>query len=257
MKHLALALALALATSSVAAQSVPAAPGLAPSARPAPVATQAAGNLARFIVGPGGRVRGIVLHQGTVALLPPRAGAALAQSMGLGVPLRVEGLAHPGATPAVIFRATIRAADGTVLFAPPPGAPDAPGHFDDGDEHPGLRRGGPWGAFGGGMGGGPGGRAARLGALPPQRVSGAVQQVIAGPRGRVRMLLLANQTTVTLPRQLVEALAQRGVRVGEVVQVSGRGTATPQGTGLVAEQLTFADGTRFAADPAAPATPTR
>ena len=134
-------------------------------------------------------------------------------------------------SPAVIFRATVRAADGTVLFAPPAGAPDANAHFDDGDEHPGMRRGGPWGAFGGGMRRGPGARGAHLAALPPQRVSGAVQQVIAGPQGRPRLLLLANQTTVTIPRPMVEGIAQRGVRVGEVVQVSGRGTATPQEIG--------------------------
>ena len=63
------------------------------------MATQAAGNLARFIIGPGGRVRGIVLHQGTVALLLPRAGAALAQSMGLGVPLRVVLFGGGGPNP--------------------------------------------------------------------------------------------------------------------------------------------------------------
>jgi hypothetical protein len=40
-----------------------------------------------------------------------------------------------------------------------------------------------------------------------------------------------------------QQLGPRGVRVGETVRVAGRGHTTPQGTGVVAEQLTLADGT--------------
>ncbi|MFO0607751.1 MAG: hypothetical protein U0324_31600 [Polyangiales bacterium] len=273
LSHLALALSLALGAATAAAQTAPAAPAAQAPARPAPVAAQAAGNLARFVVGPNGHVRGLALNNGTIVMLPPRAGADLAQRVGVGVPLRVEGFSVPGA-PHMIFRATVRGADGSVLVAAPQGPMGPHGGFGAGrGEHPehggmrggmrgGMHRGGPWGGRGGahegGMRGGFGAaRAARLAAMPQQRLNGTVQQVIAGPRGGVRALLLSNNATVTVPRPMAAPLAQRGVRVGESVQVVGRGTATPQGTGVIAEQLTFADGARFAADltapPAAPA----
>jgi len=259
LSHLALALSLALGTATAAAQTAPAAPNGQAPARPAPVAAQASGNLARFVVGPGGHVRGLALNNGTVVMLPPRAGADLAQRVGLGVPLRVEGFALPGA-PHMIFRATVRGADGSVLVAAPQGPMGPRGGFGAGrgghPEHGGMRRGGMRGGMHrGGMHGGFGAaRAARLAAMPQQRLGGTVQQVIAGPRGGVRALLLSNNATVTVPRPMAAPLAQRGVRVGESVQVVGRGTATPQGTGVIAEQLTFADGARFAADLTAPPT---
>lgn len=260
LSHLALALSLALGAATAAAQNAPAAPDAQAPARPAPVAAQASGNLARFVVGPNGHVRGLALHNGTVVMLPPRAGADLAQRVGVGVPLRVEGFSRPGA-PHMIFRATVRGADGSVLVAAPQGPMGPHGRFGAGrgghPEHGGMHRGGMRGGMHrGGRGGMHGGfgaaRAARLAAMPQQRLGGTVQQVLAGPRGGVRALLLSNNATVTVPRPMAAPLAQRGVRVGESVQVVGRGTATPQGTGVIAEQLTFADGARFAADLTAP-----
>ncbi|MFO0649463.1 MAG: hypothetical protein U0326_24695 [Polyangiales bacterium] len=105
------------------AQNVPQAPAAQAPAmqRPAPTPAQASGNLARFLVGPGGRVRGLVLDNGTVVMVPPRASADLAQRVRVGQPLRVEGVTFPGATAgtATIFRATVRGADGSVIAAPP------------------------------------------------------------------------------------------------------------------------------------------
>lgn len=262
LSHVVLALSLALGAGSAAAQNAPPASPAAPdAARTPPVAAQASGTLARYVVGPGGRVRGFALNNGTLVMLPPRAGGDFAQRVAVGTPVRVEGFARPGAPAQVIFRATVRAADGSVLVAAPQG-PMGPRAGADVGRGPGARggmhgrgHGGRWGMRGGrrgGMRGDPGARAAHLAAMPAQRVSGTVQQVVAGPRGGVRTLLLSNNVTVTVPRAMAAPLAQRGVRVGEAVQVAGRGTATPQGTGVVAEQLTFADGARFTADLAAP-----
>lgn len=271
LSHVAFALSLALGAASAAAQNVPPTAANPPAARPAPVAAQASGNLARYIVGPGGRVRGFALNNGTVVMLPFRAGTDFAQRVAVGVPLRVEGLSMPGAASPVIFRATVRGVDGTVFAqAPqaPAGGPGAGGHGPwmrrgmggrghgeghgegHGRMHGGMHRGGH---------GEPGARAARFASMPQQSVRGAVQQVIAGPRGGVRTLLLPNNVTVFVPHEMAAQVTPRGVRVGESVQVVGRGTATPQGTGVLAEQITFADGTRFTATlgapPPAPAAP--
>ncbi len=120
-----------------------------------------------------------------------------------------------------------------------------------GGMHGGMRGGG-HGGMRGGMRGEPGARAARFAAMPQQSVRGTVQQVINGPRGNVRTLLLNNNVTVFVPHEMTAQVTPRGVRVGETVQAVGRGTATAQGTGVLAEQLTFGDGTRFTAVLAAP-----
>lgn len=264
LSHVALALSLALASAAPAwAQTVPSAPP-APGAgmqRTPPVAGQTAGNLARFLVGPGGRVHGLALDNGAVVMMPPQLAQELATRVRVGQPLRVEGFTHPGAGTPIFHRATVRAADGTVLSAPPALPPGAqPGMM--GHEGGMMGRG-----HGGMMGQGHGGwgmrdpaqraqfqamRAQRLAAMPQQTVSGTVQQVITGPRGGVHTLLLSNNVTVMVPHPMSPQLQQRGVRVGEAVRATGRGNTTPQGTGLVAEQLTFADGTSVSASLLAP-----
>lgn len=258
------------------AQNVPQAPAARGPAmqRPAPTPAQASGNLARFLVGPGGRVRGLVLDNGAVVMVPPRASSDLAQRVRVGQPLRVEGFTFPGAASGstTIFRATVRGADGSVIAAPPaqgqwaqrgaagaPGGPMGQGGWGHGGFGHGGRHGGGFGH--GGFGEHDGARAAHLAAMPAQAVNGAVQQVLSGPRGGVRAILFANGVTVYPPRPMMQQLQQRGVRVGERVRASGRGTVTPQGTGIVAEHITFADGTTLdapiptqpAAPPAAPA----
>ncbi len=274
-------------TAPQAAPTIAGAPQGAPM-RAAPTPVTASGNLARMMIGPGGHVRGLVLDNGTVVMLHGPGGDELATRVRVGQPLRIEGFTRPGSA-GFIGRATVRSADGTVLHAPPAGpmGPGAMGHGGmdhDGMEHDGMGpgamgqggmgrghhgmgrgwmrgggmmgQGGP-GAMGQGRGGMHGGMrggmmGARLASLPAQAVNGAVQQVIAGPRGHVRALLFANNVTVYLPRPIAFQLQQRGVRVGESVRASGHGTSTPQGTGFVADQLTFADGARFEA-PAQPA----
>lgn len=264
MKHLALAFALTLGVAAPAwAQTAPqAAPQIAgaPQGAPmraAPTPVTASGNLARLMIGPGGHVRGLVLDNGTVVMLHGPGGDELATRVRVGQPLRVEGFTRPGSA-GFIGRATVRSADGTVLVAPPagpmgmgPGGMNHDGMDHDGMDHGGMGRGHHgMGRGHGGMRGGHGGMrggmmGARLATLPAQAVNGAVQQVIAGPRGHVRALLFANNVTVYLPRPIAFQLQQRGVRAGESVRASGHGTSTPQGTGFVADQLAFADGARF------------
>lgn len=249
ISHVALALSLALSSISTAwAQNVPAAPAQGAMNRTPPVAAQTSGNLARFVVGPGGHVRGLALDNGALVMLSPRSTQDIASRVRVGQPLRIEGVTRAGAGTTVLHRATVRAADGTVLVAPPARPSDA---------QPGMRRGRDGAHHGPRMHARRGARRAerraeRLASLPPQQVSGAVQQVVTGPRGGVRALLLANNATVMVPRAMGQQLGQRGVRAGETVRVAGRGNTTPQGTGVVAERLTLADGTTLSAQPAAP-----
>ncbi len=247
---LALSFALSLGLAAPAwAQNAPAAPEAPAAQHTPPVPAQTSGNLARFVVGPGGRVRALVLDNGAVVMVPPRASDDLAQRVRVGQAVRAEGLSRPGAGSQVIFRATVRNASGQVI-AEPPALPQgaAPGALH------GRMHGRMMGRMHGGMmghGGFAQARAARLAAMPSQAVNGTVQQVLSGPRGGVRALLLANNATVYVPRPMMAQLRQRGVRVGESVRASGHGTATAQGTGLVADQLAFGDGTTLTAAPPA------
>jgi hypothetical protein len=244
--HLVLALSLTFGTTAALAQNAPT-PLAAPAVHPTPVAAQASGTVARFIVGPGGRVRSLMLNNGTLVMVNPRANPDIAQRVRVGQAVRVEGFSRPGGGDNVIFRATIRGADGSVIAQAPANAPFMGGGagWRHGGNH-GERDLGPRGWHGGGHHGMRGeGMRHRLANLPTQTTNGTVQRVINGMRGTPRTLLLANNTTVYVPRGMGAQLARRGVRVGETIRASGRGSVSPQGTGLVAEQLTFADGATF------------
>jgi hypothetical protein len=243
LSYLALSLSMALSSVTGFAQN-------APAQRPAmqrtpPTAAQTSGTVTRMIVGPGGHVRGLVLNNGTVVMTHGRGGDDIAQRVRVGQAVRVEGFSHPGTT-TTIFRPTIRATDGTVI-AQPPALPEGAqgwghgGRFGARGHGPGMGRGGHHGMMG-----------ERFAALQPQTANGAVQQVINGPRGSARTLLLPNNVSVFLPGHMHPQLMQRTVRVGETVRVTGRGSATPNGTGIFADSITFSDGTTITA-PVSPA----
>jgi hypothetical protein len=86
-------------------------------------------------------------------------------------------------------------------------------------------------------------RLARFAQLAPQTANGAVQAVLAGPRGGVHGLILTDGTSVFFRGPIAHALHQRGIHPGDTVRVTGRGGVYPQGRSVLAEQLSFADGT--------------
>lgn len=226
----------------------------APSPTP-PAAAQTRGAVSRAIVGPMGRLQGVQLQDGSVVMLR-HADPAAAQRLMPGTSVQVEGFARPGAGTTVYRRATVRDASGNVIVAAPQGG--AMGAHGRGHGR-GCR--GEEGAAGErgpraeGRRGMHGARFAQLQALPVMDASGPVRSVIAGPRGGVRTLLVGDDTTVVVPRGLGRALAERGVRAGERVQVRGRGGRYPQGASVIAERITLGDGTTLEA-PARPAPPT-
>lgn len=235
-------LGLATAVASVPALAQPAGPqGQAPQQQPAPMAqVTVSGTVAHYIVGPAGHVRAIALMDGTVVWLHGRSGDLLTPQLPVGNAVRVEGLAAPG-RPMQIRHASVYAANGALLVAassPMQQQPGAQGQQQPGGMH------GRWRQMD------PAARQARraemqarLAQLPARSAQGTVQTVITGRRGMVRGLLLSDGTSVFLRGPLAHALAQRGVRVGESVRAAGRGNAYPQGASVLAEQLTFADGT--------------
>jgi len=250
---------LVLGSAAVANAQVPQGPAVG---QPAPfmgqplTPAQSSGTITRFIVGPNGGVRGFQLQNGTVVMVPPREGAALVQRARIGQSVQVQGFSQPGTTPAVIRRATVTAADGSVLAeAPTFGAPGAAGEPQGHMRHGRMGHGG---VGHGGMGHGGMHRMERFAALPTTSASGTVQTVLAGPRGHVHALLLSNNTTVMIPRPMAMAMGARHVRVGENIRASGRGGAFAQGNSVLAESLTFGDGTTVNAPlAAAPTVPAR
>lgn len=210
--------------------------------RPAPQAASVSGPIARYVVGPGGHVRGFTLRDGTLVMT--RGGDALAQRVAVGTTVAVDGLRAPNGN--TIFRASVRLPDGTELVAAPQG------------------RGGPGGGHGwhrgrgahrqeGQQGQAQGDRRARwqerMASLTPQSTTAQVQQVVGGRRG-ARMLLLSDNTTVVLARGMGRSLGERTIRPGETVTVQGRGGAYPQGRSILADSLRLADGTVITPAPA-------
>jgi hypothetical protein len=215
--------------------------------RPEFAPTQASGAVARYIVGPMGNVRGFVLDNGAVVMTHGH-GDALAQQVRVGQSVRVEGFANPSA-PRLIRRATVYGANGAVLIAAP--ARPAEGFHRGHRGHGGQEGHGRHGRHERGEGR-RGGEfreqmRARLAQLPARTANGTVQTVLAGPRGGVRALLLADGTSVFLHPHLSRELRQRGVQSGESVRVAGRGAVYPQGTSMIAERIQFADGTSVSA----------
>lgn len=250
------------AASTVFAQPAPTA-NVLPAARPAPQAATVTGPIARYIVGPGGHIRGFTLRDGSVVMVHD--GDALAQRIATGTTVRVNGFRAPNGSS--IFHSTVQLPDGTPLVT----APERPQGMRDGMRSPGGPggRNGHRGFFGhhGPHGDRPlDGQAQqqtprtadpawaqhraerrarwqeRYNSLTPQSATAQVQQVISGHRGP-RMVLLSDGTTVFFPRGFGRALGDRTLRPGETVTAQGRGGAYPQGRSLIAESLRLSDGT--------------
>lgn len=205
--------------------------------RPEMQPADAQGAVTRILLGPGGQAHGVQLADGTI-VMARRAAAGLS----MGQRIQVSGLAAPGASPRVIVRPTIRDASGNVIAQAP--------ERGEGGHRGGFRgRGGPDGAGREAMRARFEAMRARMEALPEVRVDGPVQAVVSGPRGGVRSLLLANNTTLAVPRPLARQLAEHGVRAGDRIRAVGRGGTYPQGTSLVAREITLPDDTRLALPP--------
>jgi hypothetical protein len=217
-----------------------------------PTSTQ--GAIRRFVLGPMGRVRAVVLDNGKLIELG-RHGDRAAQSLGVGARVQAQGYASAQA-PDTLVGATVRDASGAVLVQPHPRM------IERLTQQPGAQGG--WGPHGrGGMRGhgrfgrgqpdarGPQDRGAllrqRIAQLPQRSASGTVQTLLVGPRGHIRGVLLQDGTSVTFDRALSRAATQQRLTVGQTLSVQGRGDQYARGVALFAERVTFANGQTVAA----------
>ncbi len=258
----AVALAVSLIGGSAFAQSAP--NGLGPVAQPvvqaprqqrAPVQFAPAnvqGNVVRFVLGPMGRVRALVLNTGAVVMLG-HDGEAVATRAGVGSAIRAQGFAST-ASPTTIMAATIMDASGAVISQPNPRAlarvQGQPPQGMQGGMQRGMHHGRRGFARGQHAGRGHRGQAmARMQQLPMRSANGTVQTLIAGPRGHVRGVLLSDGTSVMFSRDLSRAATAQGLAVGQTLRVQGHGDQYARGVAMLAQQVTFANGVTVASVP--------
>jgi hypothetical protein len=231
LSPLALSAFLALGTLS-ALPAIASAQNLAPSASgpamagPPLAPAQTSGTVTRYIVGPMGHVRGLTLNNGAIVMLNGRLGDAVARQIPVGQPVSINGFANPS-NPLEIFRASVSIPSGAVVATPAFQGYGQQGGANGHHRDPARRA----------------EMTARLAQLPVRNASGTVQAVLAGPRGRAHGVLLSDGTSVFFGRGIARDVSQRGLHVGESLRVSGRGNTYPQGASLLADALTFADGT--------------
>lgn len=170
------------------------------------------GAVQSFIMGHG-RVRAVVLTDGSRVWLR-RPSRRLLRSVRLGSIVRVRGYVIPTGDRRMVRFATVTAVRSrrdmrNASYSPPPVPVPAPGMSP-----------------------------------APFAGRGTVQTVVRSPNGFTQSLILSDGTSVRLPDSMARALSGRGVQAGESVMISGRVIGfNPRA--LVAETLTFSDGTSF------------
>ena len=162
--------------------------------------TTVTGTISHYILSPTGRVRGLVLNGNTVAFLHGAGARGLPARAAPGTTVQVEGYVVAGQR-ATIHRATVRDADGHVLFSTPtPIATHATPRLTASAR---ARRDRARTA-----------RLQHLEQLPTMTVSGTVQTILSNARGDVHGVLLADGTTVAvmgrLGREISRARPSRG-----------------------------------------------
>ncbi len=182
--------------------------------------------VARYVVGPLGHVRGFLLKDGTAVMVHGAAGDAMAKDIPVGQSVRVEGWSPASSGGKAVMHASVFGPRGQVVTPPARGA--AP--YD-----PTARR-AEWGE-----------RREEIARLPDASANGTVQTVIVGHRGKPVAVVLADGTSVFLRHGLAKEVMARGIRVGDQIQSSGKGATYPLGASVVVSSITFADGTHFEA----------
>jgi len=203
----------------------------APVHSPAIRQAQTEGTVARYIVGPTGEVRFAQLDNGTLIQLGPEQAQQLEQRVRVGDTIRVQGIST-AANPKLILHGDVMAPDGTQISAAP-GMAQGGGMerrmFPDETARARARA----------------EREAQVAQLQPKGAAGTVVSVINDPRGNLRGFILADGNAVYIMAPLAKAVQQRGVTPGERVSVTGRGGSYAQGRSMVANDLTFSDGSHY------------
>jgi hypothetical protein len=190
-----------------------------------------AGEVAKYVVGPLGHVRGFLLKDGTAVVLHGASGDTMAKDVPLGQSVRVEGWSPASSAGKAVMRAAVYGQQGQIVSPPARGERGEAGREERmearKEERKELR--------------------SELERLPEAGANGTVQAIIPGHRGKTMAVVLSDGTSVFLRRSLAKAVMARGIRVGDQIQSSGRGATYPLGASVLATSLTFADGSHFEA----------
>ncbi len=189
------------------------------------------GEVARYVVGPLGHVRGFLLRDGTAVLVHGTSGDVMARDLPVGQSVRVEGWSPAPSGGKAIMHAAVFGPHGQVVAAPARGPGE--GRGGGGPEKHGELRG-------------------EIARLPDASANGTVAAVIPGRQGKPVAVVLTDGTSVFLRPRLANAVMARGIRVGDRIESQGKGATYPLGASVLVRSISFADGTHFEAPAHAP-----
>jgi hypothetical protein len=168
----------------------------------APIAT---GVVSRFLVNPFGEVDGLLLASGTLVTFPPHMEQELTAVITPGDPVAVRGqVTGPDQVKAVILTNT-RTSQQVIEHPPAPTERKLPKHL-------------------------------RAVGLQQMRARATVAHLRYGKHGEITDVILADGTTVKLPKDAVEDFAPL-LRVGQELEVVGYGSQNTYGRGLEATEI--------------------
>ena len=171
----------------------------------APIAT---GVVSRFLVTPFGEIDGLLLDSGTLVTFPPHMEHELTAAIAPGVPVAVRGQAT-GPTQVKALILTNTSTNQQVIEHPPgPAERKLPKHL-------------------------------RAVGLRQIRARATVSHLRYGKHGEIKDLVLADGTTVKLPKDVMEGFAP-WLRVGQELEVVGYGSENTYGRGLEATGIGIA-----------------
>ena len=186
-----------------------------------PVALE--GRFQRFVLAPDGDVRGLLLDNGSVVRVAPRAFREDPAALKAGDAVHVEGI--PAATPTgTVFERAVVQHDGKVLSdTMKRGAHRHHRHHGKGKGEHGK--------------GEHGRRHEKRAELQPVRAAGRIAALVSGPRGHVHAVLLDDGTSAT-----GFGIDKLGLKVGDRVTVAGMGGAYAQGKAMRIMTITLPNG---------------
>jgi hypothetical protein len=172
------------------------------------------GTFQRYLLQPNGHVLGLMLSDGSFIATPGHALNKDAPTLTTGTKLDIEGVQVRTPTGVLVHRAVVKV-NGAVIA-------DASSGHDHGRH---------------GHGGGEGREHHARHELSPQTGTGQIAAIVAGPKGRIRALVLTDGTTA-----VGHNLEGFGLKVGDRVTVIGRGGVYPLGKALHVEKITLPNG---------------
>lgn len=190
------------------------------------------GEVARYVVGPLGNVRGFLLKDGTAVMVHGKAGDAMAKEVAVGQSVRVEGWSPTASAGKQIRGAAVYGQHGQVV-APPQRGERPRDPAARGERMNEMK--------------------AQIAKLPDASANGTVANVITGHHGKPVAVVLTDGTSVFLSPRLAKEVMARGVRPGDQIQSVGKGATYPLGASVVVRSITFGDGAHFEVQPRASA----